>query len=130
MMKWMLMAGLLLGAQADNFDSTATVDELMSALIIPASNVVGNVGLNGDPSDEEWAEIERQSIVLAESGNLLLLPERAQGRQEWIQASKAMIAAGQAALEAARAKNADALMIDISGAVFDSCSACHDVYSN
>jgi hypothetical protein len=38
--------------------------------------------------------------------------------------------AGVLALEAARAKNADALMIDISGAVFDACTQCHDQYFN
>lgn len=130
MTKWILIAGLLLPVQTAEFDSTATVQELMTAMIIPSSNVVGNVGLSGDPTDEEWAEIERQAIVLAESGNLLLLPERAQGREDWIQASKDMIAASQAALEAARAKNTEPLMLDISGAIFDSCTACHDQYFN
>lgn len=130
MTKWILMAGLLLPVQTAEFETTATVSELMTAMIIPSSNVVGNVGINGDPSDEEWAEIERQALVLAESGNLLLLPERAQGRADWIQASKDMIAAGRAALEAARAKNAEPLMLDVSGAIFDSCTACHDQYFN
>jgi hypothetical protein len=132
MVKWILIAGLLLPTQAadSGFESVATVGELMTALIIPSSNVVGNVGLTGDPSDEEWAEVERQALILAESGNLLLLPGRAQGREDWIQASKDMIAAGQAAVEAARDRNADALMIDISGAIFDSCTACHDQYFN
>ncbi len=130
MTKWILVAGLLLPVQTAEFESTATVSELMTAMIIPSSNVVGNAGLNGDPTEEEWAEIERQALILAESGNLLLLPDRAQGRADWIQASKDMITAGQAALEAARAKNAEPLMLDIGGAIFDSCTACHDQYFN
>ncbi|HEX9659119.1 MAG TPA: hypothetical protein VGA18_02425 [Rhodothermales bacterium] len=133
MLTWILLASLLtIPAQAGdaNFEEVASITELMTAMIIPSSNVVGNVGLDGDPSDEQWAEIERQSIVLAESGNLLLMPSRAQGREDWIAAATAMRDAGVLALEAARAKNADALMIDISGAVFDACTQCHDQYFN
>ena len=78
---WILLTSMLVVQAGDaEFQPVANVTELMTALIVPASNVVGNVGLEGEPDDAAWAEIERQAILLAESGNLLLMPSRAQGR--------------------------------------------------
>jgi hypothetical protein len=133
MLTWILLASMLTTppqAGGDTFEDVASVTEIMTALIIPSSNVVGNVGLDGDPDDEAWALIERQAIILAESGNLLLTPGRAQGRRDWIDAARAMRTAAVDALQAARRKDADALMVDIGGAIFDSCTSCHDQYFN
>lgn len=127
-----ILVGMLLIVQAADadFQPVANVNEIMNALVIPSSNVVGNVGLDGEPDDEAWAEVERQALVLAESGNLLLMPSRAQGRSQWVEASIEMIRAAESALEAARSRDLESLSFDISGAIFDSCSSCHDQYFN
>lgn len=133
MLTWIVVAGLLtmpVQAGDSNFEEVADITQLMNALIIPSSNVVGNVGLDGEPTDDDWAEVERQAIVLAESANLLLLPGRAQGRQDWIDAAKALRASAVTAIDATREHDVDALTIDISGAIFDACTACHDRYFN
>ena len=127
MLTWIILASILMlpqGADTD-FQPVATVNEIMTAMVIPSSNVVGNVGLDGEPNDDAWAQVERQSIILAESGNLLLMPSRAQGREDWIEAAKDMVSAAADALEAARRKDIDPLQLDISGAIFDACTKCH-----
>jgi len=131
MATWIVvLAGVLgLAQTTDDFEAVATPLEVMTALTIPSANVVGNVGLDGDPDDNGWAEIERQAIILAESGNLLLIPSHAQGREPWIEAAKQMRDAGVMALKAARERDTDAFL-DVGDAVFTSCSACHDVYTN
>lgn len=132
MRTWIVLASILLLPQGGDtdFQPVASVTEIMTAMVIPSSNVVGNVGLDGDPDNAAWVETERQAIILAESGNLLLMPSRAQGREDWIAAAKDMVSAAADALEAARRKDIDLLQLDISGAIFDACTKCHDVYFN
>jgi hypothetical protein len=132
MLTWILLAGMLMLPQAGDtdFQPVANVNEIMTAMVIPSSNIVGNVGLDGEPTDEVWAETERQALILAESGNLLLMPSRSQGREPWISAAKDMVSAAESALDAARRKDIDPLQLDISGAIFDACTSCHDVYFN
>jgi hypothetical protein len=54
MLIWIVLASMLNLAQAGetDFQPVASVTEIMTAMVIPSSNVVGNVGLDGDPDDE------------------------------------------------------------------------------
>ena len=106
------------------FKSIATVKQLMNALTVPASNVV--FGAAGEPpkDDEDWLNVERNALALAESGNLLMLPGRARDDTEWRQQSVALIEAATLAVAAAEAKNAGKLA-EAGDAIYAACESCH-----
>lgn len=78
-------------------------------------------------TDAEWAIVRNAAVTLAESGNLLMLVPRAKDGGEWMQRAQEMINAGEAAIRAAEAKNAEKLFT-VGGDIYDSCSNCHRKY--
>ena len=59
------------------FQPVATMKQLMLDVIYPASNNV-LLAINREPADDkEWAEVRRGALTLAESGNLLIMRNRA-----------------------------------------------------
>lgn len=120
------------------FAVVADSRQLMLSVIEPAAEVYWDaVGVIMDeegthhiePLDAgEWEAVENAAFVLAESGNLLLLEDRAQGRDHWRAMSRAMIEIGRRAVEAARARDSDAVF-EAGGEVYLVCTGCHVVYA-
>jgi len=77
-------------------------------------------------TDEGWYRVEQAAAVLAETGNLLMMPGRAAG-DDWVEYSSGLIEAGTLAMEAARAQDSDALF-DAGGRIYQVCLACHNQY--
>jgi hypothetical protein len=75
---------------------------------------------------EGWAEVRNAAAVIAESGNLLMMPGRSAG-PEWIAYAQALTASGVVSMAAAEAQDADALF-DAGGQVYQACRACHEQY--
>ena len=111
--------------------------ELMYGIISPNAEVVwDSVGTIVDDTgqndfapetDEEWEEVADRALGLAESANLLLLPERAQGRQVWIDTAVMMRDRAIRASETALLRDAEALL-DAGGVLYEACVACHEEY--
>ena len=125
--------------------------QLMRGILFPASNVIfaaqddlGKYPPARDPSTSPnlltstyggWQAVESAALALAESANLILLPDRmcSNGqpvpvrRADWAKYAQGLRDAGVAAYKAAQSKNQDA-MVDVAGTVADACSACHEVY--
>jgi hypothetical protein len=128
-MKALMLIGalLLLPALQDQPPSetpqpVATIKQLMVDVIHPASNSLLLLVNRGGPGDETaWTEARRSALILAESGNLLMMRNRATG---WTADAKLLVDAGAAAYKAAEAKDLKAL-----GAASDridaSCTTCH-----
>ena len=106
----------------------------MLAVIDPAADIywasVGTI-MDENGTEEiapkttaEWAAVRHAATILAESGNLLLMPERAQDNEEWIQLSQALIATGRQALMAAEARD-PAAVFAAGGDIYLVCSECH-----
>lgn len=120
------------------FEEVADLKQLMNSVIDPAAEIywdaVGTIiDLNGTeeiaPStDEEWQAVRNAAIVIAESGNLLMMEGRRQGGVEWIALSRALIEVGRAALEAAEAEDT-AAVFDAGAEVYYACSRCHATYA-
>ena len=120
------------------FASVADSRQLMLSVIEPAAEVYWDaVGVIMDEEGThhiepvgaaEWEAVENAAFVLAESGNLLLLEDRAQGRDHWRTMSRAMIEIGRRAVEAARARDPDAVF-EAGGEVYLVCTGCHAVYA-
>lgn len=125
-------------ADESAFRLTNGVHEVMEHVLDPAADVVwgasgyviteaGEEDLS-PKTDEEWMAVENAAAVVAESGNLLMLPGRApQGEADWIRHSQAMTEAGLKAMKAAEAKNKQGVF-DTGGEIYQTCLACHEQY--
>lgn len=105
----------------------ASAKELMHAIVIPSSEVVFKMASEQPKSDADWQTVRLQSLALAESANLLLMPGRGPDATTWNQMAKAQMDAALAAVKAADAKNADALDT-ASNNIYETCDNCHNKY--
>ena len=108
-------------------DATATVgtmSELMVHLIYPTSDAVFYITSRTPKTDAEWTELQAKTLMLAESANLLMMPSRARGREQWVNDAKLMLDAGTAAFKAAKAKDLAALEA-LGDQLYESCTTCH-----
>ena len=119
----LLVAGAV--AQRSDIRPVASVTELMKAMVIPASNALFNVPRQVPADDAAWEAVRNHAIVLAESGNLLLLEGRAEDSEVWKSTSVALVEAGEAALEAAKSRDVDAIL-EVGNQIIDACERCHE----
>ena len=116
----------------------ADVKQLMASVVEPAADVywdaVGTIidekgTIEIEPqSVEEWDAVRNAAYVVAESGNLLMMPSRAKDAGEWMTLSQQLIETGQRAIKAAEARNKTAVF-DVGAEVYDVCTNCHAKYA-
>jgi hypothetical protein len=141
------------------YKPTATVKDLMDYIVIPSSEVLFNAvgtttGPNGDEekapkTDTEWADVRQRALLLAEAGNLLMVPGRhiagpkdksnnpgselepsqmealvAKDRAGFAKKAQGLIDATLIALKAIDARNAEALS-NAGGEIDAACESCH-----
>jgi hypothetical protein len=119
------------------FKPVAGVRLLMLALLDPAADTLWDavrfeMTLEGTQefrpqTDEEWAAVRNSAVLLAESGNLLMMERRAMDQGDWMAWSSALVDAGEAAMQAADARDPDAIF-DVGGQVYETCAGCHAQY--
>lgn len=73
-----------------------------------------------------WEQVRNSAAVVAETGNLLLMPGRV-GGPDWVRYAQRLTAAAEAAMAAAEKHDAEALF-DAGGELYQACRACHDQY--
>jgi len=78
--------------------------------------------------DEGWYHVEAAGATLVESGNLLLLPGRNPGKEDWTAFSKSLSLMGHRVKDAAKARDRDALF-QAGADLYSVCVACHQVYA-
>ncbi|HEY9217746.1 MAG TPA: hypothetical protein VIO94_06850 [Phenylobacterium sp.] len=76
---------------------------------------------------EGWATVENGATILAESGNLLMLPDRALDDKEWMQFAARLTKEAMAAKAAAEAKDKQGLF-DTGARIYQVCTDCHQKY--
>ena len=119
------------------FTPTVSTKELMANVLEPAANVyweaVGTiVDKNGTmerapKTQAEWDAVRNAAIIVAESGNLLMIDGRAEKREEWIALSRALVDVGKRAITAASAHDKTAVF-DVGAEVYQACVNCHTKY--
>ena len=138
--KFCLVLPLVLGACAADdagsadgvsFEPVADVGQLMNTILEPAADfywdAVGTIiDFSGTleiapSSDEEWELVRNSAYVIAESGNLLMMEGRGATDDTWRAMSLAMVQVGRLAIEAAEAKNTDAVF-DAGAEVYAVCA--------
>src|SRR5687768_744304 len=106
----MLVAACSSAPPPPPYRPVADVKTLMGAVMEPAAEVYWDaVGVVMDDTGEhyiepktaeEWDAVRNAAYVVAESGNLLMMPSRAKDGGEWMAASQMMIDSAQKAIRA------------------------------
>jgi hypothetical protein len=105
-----------------------SMSDLMVSMVYPATNNILLFVYRGGPqSDADWASVQRSAVLLAESGNVLLMRGPAGDQGDWAKDAKALVDAGAATYKAARAKDARALLA-VDQPINASCVNCHKQY--
>ncbi len=99
----------------------------MVDFIYPASDAVFYVSSRTPTTSEEWMALQGQTLMLAESANLLMMPDRALDQEGWMADAKLMLDAGEAAYRAAKDRDLAALEA-LSDQLYESCVTCHRDY--
>ena len=116
------------------FDTTISVKDLMANMMDPTADVVwGSVGTimtkegtfeKAPQTDDEWNNVKAHAIMLVEGGNLLMLPARSGGNQEWVQLAQDLIAQSKRMITAAE-KHDKTAVFDVGADIYDRCVNCH-----
>lgn len=133
----LLVAGCGAEPTGPPLQPTATVQELMAHMIDPAADLVWDaVGTvitedsvdHWEPqTDEEWAVVRNGAVTLVESGNLLMIGDRARDQDTWMRMTQGMIDAGLRMLEAVDARDTEAVFAR-GEEVYNACDTCHTLY--
>ena len=121
---------------APDFEIVTDLHQTMELILEPAADVIWDsagfiITIEGeeDLSPETqagWDHVLHAAATLAEAGNLLMLPGRNAG-PDWAEYSKGMTQASKEAMQAAQARDADALF-EAGGRIYQVCRACHNQY--
>jgi len=121
---------------APPYRPVATVEQIMEASVEPASNAVfdaaawvNGVQVGGPKTDDEWKMVQANALMLAETGNLLLMGPRLKDQAGWVSRTRAMMDAANEAAKAAEAKNTEAIF-DAGTKIYQACTGCHLQYIN
>ena len=116
---------------------TGDVKHTMNLVLDPAADVIwGSAGFimteagtqDLAPTTEDgWLAVQHSAMVVAESGNLLMMPGRSKDNGDWQEISLALVDVGIRAQVAAEEKDADKLF-DLGGELYRVCLSCHQLY--
>ena len=119
------------------FEAVHDMQETMRLVLDPAADVIWSSAgaiITADgvedlaPTTEEgWLRVAHAAAVVAESGNLLMMPTQAVDREDWTEISRGLVRAGVRARDAAEARDADALF-EAGGRLYNVCVSCHQQY--
>lgn len=119
------------------FKITGDVKHTMQWVLDPAADHIWDsagtiITLEGEQdlaptTDEGWLAVQHSAVVVAESGNLLLMPGRARDGPDWREIALGLVDIGMRAKQAAEAQDADALF-EVGGQLYRVCVSCHTQY--
>jgi cytochrome c553 len=125
----MRIIGLLLLARAaiadePPFQPVATISQIMVAITLPYSDALLYIERNPPQGEKDWETLETQALMLAESGNLLMMEGRAKNQGQWMKDARLLVEAGAAAVKATRAKDLHAVLA-LNDQIVTACITCH-----
>ena len=119
-----------------SYQPVATIEQIMEASVEPTSNAVfdaaawvNGVQVGGPTTDDDWKMVQANALMLAETGNLLLMGSRAKDQVGWVTRTQAMMDAANEAAKAAEAKNTEAIF-KAGTKIYQACLGCHLQYIN
>ena len=116
---------------------TGSVYHMMAHYLEPAADKIwdsagfviteeGEIDLQ-PTTDEGWLNVVHAATVVAEGGNLMMMPGLANGESDWNEYAQGLTRAALLAKSAAEAQDAEALF-SAGGAIYNVCRACHNKY--
>jgi cytochrome c556 len=118
---------------APRFEPLVSIKELMEKTITPATNQLWSAW-EAPTTDEQWAAMEEAAVTLLAASNLTALGGTGPMDQSWVREpawqafDRAMIDAGEAALDASRKRDADALLA-AGDQLLPPCEGCHQLFN-
>ncbi len=139
------VALLLVSCAPENGDElpvqpVGDLHDTMAWVLDPAADVIwGSAGwiITGEgaqdltpTTQDAWDQVRHSAAVIAESGNLLLMPhlQPETDAEAWVEFSRGMTRVAQQALDAVDAQDSDALF-ETGGDLYNVCLACHQAYA-
>ena len=127
---------LLVGCKAGA--PNETIAQLMKNKVDPTSKIYFNAvqfisDATGEhdikpQTDADWEKVRRAAADLQDYGKLLQTDAYTKGRNpDWTKFSQALVDVSKQAEQAAKDKNPDKVF-EVSGTIYNVCSACHMVY--
>jgi hypothetical protein len=123
-------------APTPDYRPVTSVLQVMEWILDPAADLIWDsagfiITAQGETdlqprSEAGWDGVRNGAAVVAEAGNLLMMPGRSGGRDWDAQASR-LSEAGLLALKAAEAHDAEALFA-AGGQVYEACRGCHEQF--
>jgi hypothetical protein len=104
-----------------------SINDIMSKFIYPVGDEVFYISRNPPQNEKEWNSYEARMLMLAESGNLLMMPGRARDQDRWMRDARLLVDAGTAAYKAARARDVAAIE-KLNDQMYNACVICHQDY--
>jgi cytochrome c553 len=123
----LFLAGVAVAQAPSPFQPVATVSQIMLNMTYPLSDSLLYIERNPPKDEKDWKVVENTSLMLAESGNLLMIGFRARDQEGWMRDSKLLVEAGVAASKAARTKDVNAILA-LNDQIVTSCTECHTHY--
>ena len=124
-------------AEAVATTPVATIKQIMNGIVMPDAYVIYEaVGTKSSAAgieeiapknDEEWAKVANSAAAIVESGNLLLMGDRAIDKGDWVKMTHEFMDKGKLALKAAEAKDKDGI-VNAGGDLNTTCDNCHARY--
>ena len=119
-----------------SYQPVATIEQIMEASVEPASNAVfdaaawvNGVQVGGPKTDDDWKLVQANALMLAETGNLLLMGARMKDQAGWVIRTQAMMDAANEAAKAAEQKSTEAIF-NAGTKIYQVCTGCHLQYIN
>ncbi len=109
------------------FQPVGNMQQLMTDIIYPTSDALFYVDRDPPKNQKEWNDLRTQALMLAESGNLLMMEGRARDQKNWILESKMLIDLGAKAYQAAQNKDLDGIRA-LNDPLNAACVTCHQQY--
>lgn len=129
MRKVILLAAVSVAVFAEPaYKGIASVKQLMAATVKPAMD--SNAALNkaGGPKDDaEWATAAQNAAMIGEMMQLIQMANRSKDADAWEKGAARSLAAAEASLKAAEAKDLEGWK-KASAGIGGGCRGCHDVH--
>ena len=105
-----------------------SINDLMSKFLYPIGDSVFYVRNRFMPQNEkEWNTYEANMLMLAEAGNLLMMPGRAKDNDRWMRDARLLTDAATLAYNAAKKRDVAGLE-QLNDQMYNACVVCHQDY--
>jgi len=109
------------------YKAVGTMSQLMIDIIYPTSDALFYIERSPPKTEADWGVIKQNALMLAEAGNLLMMPGRAWDQDGFVKDAKLLVEVGAAAYKLAAAKNMQGIL-DLNDQLYVACVTCHQDY--